>query len=371
MNGNINFAQIFVLAIVCVGLSCSKDISRRNFPAKDIIPSVSTHTLKIYGDRTPVRVLYLGCGHLAIQHDQEIVLIDPFFSTQGFTQTKIGSSVAAFKKYQDILKSHGMDLSETKSVWLAHTHYDHMMDLPLMLQDDLLPKEATIYGNEYGDDILNHFLGDHHYHTLTLNEVYHPENDTVSGKWFETTSSRIRVMPILSDHAPHYKVGPFPIHLMKGELNPDYFNENLKKAFDITKRNRWKEGTTYSFLVDVMRKDKVGFRLFIQTSGSHYPLGRPPAEALKERAVDVAFLCVASANYVKPYPVDILDTLKPKKTVFIHWEDFFRAPLDFEGARFVRLTNFRKLNRRMKRKGFELNKEEYVMPRPGTLLNIE
>jgi hypothetical protein len=120
-----------------------------------------------------------------------------------------------------------------------------------------------------------------------------------------------------------------------------------------------------------MEKDSIAFRFFIQTSGSHFPLGKPPEDLLKDRAVDVAFLCAASANFVKPYPVDILNTLKPKRTVFIHWEDFFREPLDFDGARFVRLTNFRKFNRRLKRNGYELNKENYVMPRPGTLITVK
>jgi hypothetical protein len=372
MHGNMNLAQkIIMMAIACAGFGCSKEISQRNFPAKEIIPSVNTHALKIYGDRSAVQVLYLGCGHLAIRYHEEIILIDPFFSTQGFTQTKIGSNPAAFEKYKSILRDHKMDLSRTQSVWLAHTHYDHMMDLPVMLKDNFLPKETVIYGNEYGDDILANFLTAHRYHTLLPNEIHDPERDTASGTWFESASSRIRVMPILSDHAPHYKIGPFPIHLMKGKLNSAYFAAHLQQEPDITKRSRWKEGTTYSFLVDFMEKDKVEFRMFIQTSGSHYPLGQPPAAVLKARGVDAVFLCVASANYVKPYPVEILDTLKPKKIIFIHWEDFFRKPLDFEGARFVRLTNFRKFNRRLKRNGFNLNGKDYVMPRPGTLLTIE
>lgn len=359
---------IFILSYAASG--CSKEISENNFPGYKIIPSLNTHQLTVYGDRNPVDVLYLGCGHLAVRYQQEVILIDPFFSTHGFLQKKVASKTNAFEKYQALLTSHGMDLSQTKSVWLAHTHYDHMMDVPLLLKKKILPENAVIYGNEFGNDILTNFVAPDQYHTLQPEEVYNPKTGKVKPKWIASSSANIRVMPILSDHAPHYKFGPFPIHLMKGNLKPHYFPTHLKDEQDVTKRGRWKEGCTYSFLIDFMEKDAITFRLFVQTSGSHYPLGRPPADVVKARAVDVALLCVASANYVKPYPIDILDTLKPRKVVFIHWEDFFRKPLDFEGARLVRFTNFRKLHRRLKRNGYEPNQKDYVMPRPGTLLTI-
>jgi hypothetical protein len=354
---------------IFTAFGCAKKITHRNFPHEEIIPSTNTHLLTIYNNRTPAEVLYLGCGHLAIRFHNEIILIDPFFSTSGFTDTQVASNTAAFEKYKTILATHRMDLSETKSIWIAHTHYDHMMDLPLMLRKNVLPKETVIHGNAFGDDILKNFISAGQYHSLEASEVYDPEKTDNKGTWFNTSSS-IRVMPIRSDHAPHYKLLGIPFHLMKGELKPDYFESALKEEYDKTKRSCWREGTTYSFLVDFMEKDSIVFRFFIQTSGSHFPLGRPPEELLKDRPVDVAFLCAASANFVKPYPVDILNMLKPKRTVFIHWEDFFREPLDFDGARFVRLSNFRKLNRRLKRNGYALNKENYVMPRPGTLITV-
>jgi hypothetical protein len=361
------FFGCFALALFFLTTGCSKKINHRTFPASEIIPSANTHPLDIDGKKEPVQILYLGCGHLAIRFHQEIILIDPFFSTQGFTKSKISSDSIAFKKYKKILATHAFGLSTTKSLWIAHTHYDHMMDIPLLLKTGTVPSAAAIYGNAFGDDILKNFITTQ-YHPLDTSEVYDPENST-GGKWFNASSS-IRVLPIRSDHAPHYKFLGIPIHLMLGDINPLYFESSLKEPYDKTKRNNWKEGVTYSYLIDFMHDERIDTRIFVQTSGSHFPLGMPPAEELKKRQVDVAFLCVASANYVKPYPIQVMDTLKAQKTIFIHWEDFFRDPLDFN-ARFVRFSNFRKLHRRLAKSGYPITKDRYVMPRPGTLLTIQ
>jgi hypothetical protein len=356
------------LLLAIIFAACSKKINHRNFPAAEIIPSANKHILDIMHTGEPVQVAYLGCGHLAIQYQNEVILIDPFFSTQGFTKTKIQTDAAAFKKYKTLLKENGFDLSKTKSVWVAHTHYDHMMDLPIMLSTQAIPNGAAIYGNSFGDDILGNFISGQ-YHALEPSEVYDPGKNA-AGKWFEAAPA-VRVLPILSDHAPHYKFLGIPIHLMQGNVDASYFHSTLKEAGSKTKRGRWKEGTTYSYLIDFLDGETIATRIFVQTSGSHFPLGKPPVEELKKRKVDVAFLCTASAAYVKPYPIEILNVLKPQKTVFIHWEDFFRKPLDFDGARFVRFSNFRKLNRTLENGGYDLNPKDYVMPRPGTFLSIE
>jgi hypothetical protein len=361
---------VLICSLSALILSCSRAITSRSLPFEPIIPTLATHEWNIHGSKEPLKILYLGCGHLVLQYNKECIVIDPFFSTQGIMRRRIHSDTTAFEKYKSILEQHQVTLSGTNSIWIAHTHYDHMMDVPLMLEKQMISKEVTIYGNEFGDDILTNFVDTNQYHALAPAETYNPNKAAVVPSWLMASPS-IRVMPILSDHAPHYKIGPIRFHLMRGPLRKNYFSDHFKKAADPTKRNQWKEGYTYSFLVDIMKGDEIAFRLFIQTSSSDYPLGRPPLEVLAKRHVDVAFLCAASANFVKPYPVQILQDVKPAKVVFIHWEDFFRKPLDFDGARLVRATNFRKLNRTLIQHNLKPSTANYLMPRPGTMITIK
>jgi len=353
---------------ILILLGCARPIS--HFPSNEIIPSTPQHQLNLNGQGSPIKMLYMGCGHLIIEYNGEMIVTDPYFSIQSLAiGKKIKTNTADFEKYKAILAQHAVDLTKAKSVWLAHTHYDHMMDIPLLLNQNMLPKNATIYGNEFGDDILQNFITPTQYQTLLPTEVQNPKGNTPPIHWFDSTSS-IRVLPIVSDHAPHAEILGIPIHMMKGKLKDNYFRDNFKTAEAKTKKGQWREGCVYSFLVDFVKNNKIEYRMFIQTSASHYPLGQPPKQLLADKPVDVAVLCLASSNYVKPYPVQLLKELAPKKVVFIHWEDFF-IRTEFNKTKLVRLTNFRKLDNRLRKAGLVPNKENYVMPRPGTMVRID
>ncbi len=364
-----------VLAILLLATACVKTIPEKGFP-RTIIPPIDQFTFHIQHSPDSIRVLYLGCGHLVICYRQENIVIDPFFSTHGFTQNKLFSDSIAFQKYENILLKQRVNLNDTKSVWIAHSHYDHMSDLPLLLEKKRIESTTPIYGNEYGALILQNFLMAQQYHPLTKEVTYNPEQPTPVS--FINASPSISVLPIRSDHAPHYKIFGIPIHLMKGKLKSNYFKKKFIHATDTTSRGQWKEGDTYSYLIDFKTNNHIDYRLFIQTSASHYPLGRPPLDMLRERPVDVAFLCAASSDYVKKkYPVNILRDLFPNhpakaaNVVWIHWEDFFGEPLAFEKARLVRMTNFKGLGKRLYKAGFAPDSTHQVMPRPGTVVTIK
>ncbi len=364
-----------ILTITLLTTACAKTIPEKGFP-RTIIPSVDQFTFHIQHSPDSIRVLYLGCGHLIICYRQENIVIDPFFSTHGFTKSKLFSDTIAFQKYENILHKQRVNLNDTKSVWIAHTHYDHMSDLPLLLEKKQINSTTPIYGNEYGASILQNFITPQQYHPLTKELTYNPEQpNSVS---FMNASPSISVLPIRSDHAPHYKIFGLQIHLMTGKLKANYFKQKFIHATDTTSRGQWKEGCTYSYLIDFKTNDHIDYRLFIQTSASHYPLGRPPLDVLRERPVDVAFLCAASSDYVKKkYPIHILRDLFPNhptkkaNVVWIHWEDFFGKPLAFEKARLVRMTNFKGLGKRLRKAGFTPDSTHQVMPRPGTVVTIK
>ena len=346
---------------------CAKTIPQTRFP-KTIIPSENKHVLHVNTSNDPLEVLYLGCGHLIMQYKGENIMLDPFFSTHKLLDGSLQSDSGAFKKYKTTLASHNIDMKQIKSVWLAHKHYDHVLDLPKLLEENLILPAATIYGSNLGDTILYNFLSERNYNTLTRAETYQPGENAIPE--FQSAAKDIRILPIRSNHAPHFKLLGIPIHLMKGNIKAGYFR-NFRSADQITKRKQWKEGCTYAYLIDFMEGQKIGYRLYVQTSASHYPMGKPPMTLLKERGVDAAFLCVASSNYVKrKYPKRILTDLNPKKIVWIHWEDFFGSALEFKDARPVRLTNFRGLARRLRKAGFPATPDNHVMPRPGTMITV-
>ena len=327
------------------------------------------HHLAINHQGSPIKKLYMGCGHLIIEYNGEMIITDPYFSIQPFSLTKkIKTNLVDYEKYKATLTQHSVDLTKAKSVWLAHTHYDHMMDIPLLLSQNKLTKKAIIYGNEFGDDILQNFVTPQQYYTILPKEMFIPGKAN-STHWFDSTAS-IRVLPIFSDHAPHMKILGMNIHLMQGKLKGNYFRDYLTTPEAKTNKNQWREGTVYSFLVDFVKANKIEYRIFIQTSASHYPLGSPPLSLPGNKPVDVAVLCLASSNTVKPYPTEILQQLNPKKVVFIHWEDFFISST-FNHYKLVRLTNFKKIDKRLRKSKLALDPANYVMPQPGTMITID
>lgn len=149
--------HLLLYLLISLLIGCAHSISR--FPSNHIIPDNHEHTLTISGSGSPIKMLYMGCGHLIIEYNEEIIMTDPYFSIQPFSPfKKIKTNAVDFEEYRATLAQHSVDLTKTKSIWLAHTHYDHMMDIPFLLQQNMLTQNVTLYGNEFGDNILQNFL---------------------------------------------------------------------------------------------------------------------------------------------------------------------------------------------------------------------
>jgi hypothetical protein len=110
-------------------------------------------------------------------------------------------------------------------------------------------------------------------------------------------------------------------------------------------------GPVYAYLIEVL--DAGGrpvFRIFYQDAAAPRAYESLPA-ARRADAVDVAIITVGNFRGrlfgVRDYPHALLDSLKPRRVVLGHWENFFRAP--FEPLRVVPLTNTGELVRRVER----------------------
>jgi hypothetical protein len=292
-----------------------------------------------------VTAQYLGCGGLYLQQDGSGIMIDPFFSSQGLW--KLGTSVLSKDArkcniksdrkmvefgLQAIEKETGSLSDQVEAIFTAHSHYDHLMDVPAVFSR--LQKKPMIYVSRSGQAICSNVIDPAH---RTVLEEHMTTQDMVRPPIVVTTKTgrKINVYPILADHNPHLK----NIKAFAGSTTRPlkYFT----KPYDKTRANDWLEGSTFSFVIDYLgAADAIELRLFVQSSSCNPPAGIPPLALRQLKKVDVAFLGVASYEASPDYPKELLSLLTPGKVVWIHWEDFFRSYS--KDPKTVRATNVRR-----------------------------
>ena len=277
-------------------------------------------------------------------------------------------------------KAAGIDYSKTAAVLVSHSHYDHLEDLPVMLKRDLINQSAKIIGSPTSKCILQPFLKQHPFEDPEL-KLHHPVSDQEHniGTWINLDSNT-KLLVIRSNHAPHYYCG---IHLMRcdSSMNCCVSPHGSGDDADLqkTKADNWKEGSTYSFLIDHIQQGDT-FRIFIQTSSSQQPYGLPPLELVKQHKINLAVICMASYKYVSDYPDVLLKALHADKTMIVHWENFMRAFVK-GNVKSVRLTNPKKFYEKLKHihqdtqsgndATWETLKPIYKMPDPGVTITVK
>jgi Beta-lactamase superfamily domain len=353
---------VLLLVVVLFCSSCAKNISGF-YP--EIIPRKTTANLAVNPNgKSTVSLTYLGAGDMIIEKDGEAILTDPFFSNQKFL--KMIGKVQTRDDMYDLWKSRveaQASKSSVRAALVSHTHYDHVMDLPTLLQSNYFSKMEAVYGNSYLPQMMVNFNKDGvRIEGLSNEQIFQPaiSNDNAY-QWIQV-SPKIRFLAIESNHAPHTKRKLY----QSKPLDAEYFKNALIWPNSRIKTRKWTVGTTYAFLVDFIQKDTL--RMYIQTSASQYPYGAPPKDELKKKKIDVAVLCYASTNNVKDYPKAIVKDINPSKMIIVHWEDFFRDSKTDEDVLLVRKTNPKKARRRFDELGKK--KDFFMMPRPGTKIDI-
>lgn len=267
-------------------------------------------------------VKYLGCGGLSLVKAGEGILIDPFFSNQGigtlmistlFNKRKIASDPEMINMgLNSILEQDSLYSRHIKAIFVAHSHYDHLMDVPAVYA--ALEKKPDVYLNESGQNICSTVID---FDNIKLLEDIQTTNDCEGPPVW--VGEKIRVYPILAGHNPHTKHIKFFDGSVSFPIN--YFSDPYAE----TRANDWLEGNTYSFLIDYLgENNEIELRIFVQSSSCNPNAGIPPASLL-DRPVDVAFLGVASYEASPFYPETLISKIQPQKIVWVHWEDFFRS----------------------------------------------
>lgn len=370
MTAHLFFKATFgIILTILLFVYCSRKITTSR--GRPLLKLYDT-TIAISGNtQEEIKILYTGCGGLVISAVDQAVIVDPYYTSHNPLLAVAGSITQKPANTNWILSLVDAKMTSTtnvKAVLLSHSHFDHMEDLPWMLHNGLLPAKVSVLGSPTAREILDTLSA-----RITFyngDTLMHQQGAAASGTWLPLSNS-FSVLPIESSHAPHFICG---IHLMRccGATNCRPTVQGIGNSPQTTRGRDWKEGSVYSFLFKIKRGNRI-IRLFVQTSASQNPDGFPPPDELARDSIDLAVFCMASFRYVNNYPEAHLEALKPRKAMFIHWENFGKSMYVTE-PRSVPLTNPRKFYNKVKTfyrvVHLDQLRSRCLMPKPGVLTTV-
>ncbi len=259
----------------------------------------------------PVEVTFLRtAGVLFRRGERDVLMTAPFYSNPSLFRVLLGLPIQASpSRIRDQLPP----VSDAKAILVGHAHYDHLLDVPEIALHRA--QKAILYGSSTTTHLLAPFLPAQRLRSVDA-EVAGADH---MGEWIHIPDTRIRILPLRSQHAPHLlrRVKVF------GGSVPTPLQEPACNAY------HWREGQTLAYLIDFLSEDgeRVEYRIHYRDAASNEPYGQPPPLTGKDdHPVDLLVLCVASFDQVDDYPQWVIRNLKPRHILLSHWEDFFRPP---------------------------------------------
>lgn len=359
---------ILISCIISLFYSCSG--VRQASKLKQYIPinPITINLTESVADS--LKITYTGCGGFLIQQHSSALLIDPYFSNINplplilFKNLKTDTAVINefFMEHFDNSKdSNGI----IKAILVAHSHYDHLADVPSIYLQNCNRDSTEIIGSPTTKHILKSSEIKKDVTIIKVFEELNSEANLSKGyQWIYTRNNKIRILPIASEHAPHFCGIKF------------LSSEKLKKDVSEfpTKVTKFPEGENYNFIIDLLDDDhKVKLRIFSHAGAAcDSDIGLPHDSVLVERPIDVLLLCVANYDQVDNYPEEILKRLKPRLIIGNHWENFFRPyKANINKPATVPNTNVKKFITRVVKelKLLKLNDStKLLLPKPTTTI---
>jgi hypothetical protein len=267
----------------------------------------------------PVELTYLGVGGWLIRRGGDALLTAPLFSNPGLFHTGLATIAPDDERIDGSLAALGVDLADVSLILSGHGHYDHLMDVPRVMERHA-PRAVLLANRTAGHQIAAWGLADR---VIAVDDRAGDQES--AGEWIRRGD--IRVMALRSHHGPHFA----GITLYHGVRDRD-MEERPRTALD------WLDGPTFAYLVDFMEGDEVVFRLYYQDAVAAEPFGFVP-DGLAP--VDVAIVVPATYAEVSWQPEAVLGNVRPRHVLLGHWEDFFEPPLgEPEPVPFTRLGDF-------------------------------
>ena len=286
-----------------------------------VVRNINEQSL-VSGDKK-LDIQYLGVGGYLFQYGDDSIMTAPSFTNPSLINVTLPLPIETDTDLVDKLLP--MQAKQAEFILVGHAHYDHLMDVPYIMQQHM---PATIaVGSTTMTNIVTAVIDDARLLDIT---DYAAEGEQ-PGKWIYNRHNTIRFMPIKSDHAPHF----MGIKVMSGTYQTA-LTELPSTAYG------WKEGQTYAYVIDFLdNQQQPVYRIHYQDAASNSPDGLMPVMD-DTKAVDMAILCVAAFHQVDDYPEAILQQTQPKTIVLGHWEDFFgnnSADNQNKPVKGVRMTN--------------------------------
>lgn len=290
-----------------------KFILLANLSVANAADSVSEWPWVPQKDALPVKggaaIQYLGTGGIIVEVNGDAILADPFFSNPTISDLVFLKGLQPKKK---VIQKYLPDMTNVKGMLVGHGHYDHLMDVPVVAE--MMPSTAKVYGSDTAVHQIASAVDASQ--LVALNSGLSTFDDTDDIRWIDV-SQNVRVMPIESGHAPHvggYLFAGGEVKAKRSDLPKDVLD--------------WQCGKAIAYVIEWLGSDKVIFRALYISSAAGFPQGVPPKRYLKSleqsnQKFDVAILGVANFRSVDNYPQGLLDWLKPKAVVMVHWERFW------------------------------------------------
>ena len=306
------FKHITFSALALTLIACSSSV--KHLP---VYQTPDSEQIKEIMPPDGLSIQYLGVGGHLFRFGEDALMTAPSITNPHFLALGPFMPISADT---DLIDQYLPDVSDVESILVGHAHYDHLMDVPYVMQEKA--KNSHVYGSK----TMVHSIA-----PAIDKSRLHAMNDSMAildspGEWHYNKAKTIRFMAIKSTHAPHF----MGINIMTGSYDEDL--EDLPwHAFG------WKEGQTLAYLIDFLgAQEEILHRVFYQDSASQEPLGLIPNLIGKDRKqVDIAIITPASFNQVDNYPEGIMNDSKARHFILGHWEDFFGNQGD-EETRFVR-----------------------------------
>jgi len=368
--------QRFFLGLIflLIAQACSKNAS--NLFSKREIKDIKINSELIrkkdfiinYNERETAKSItlkYLGSGGYYLSNGRAAVIIDPFFSPYKMLPLALSKISTQPENVELGLADLKKELyNDVEAIFITHSHYDHLLDAPYVFNHYLDSGRSKIYGAASMISILSSVID-----TLHLTNIESSAgSERVMGEWIYVNGGSIRVMPVMTAHAPHYKK-LVSVSLYEGKAQPikKYTSDSTR-----THVTKWKSNRTFAYLIDFMKQGIPEFRIYLLSSASSPPDGFIHDNTLKEHKINLAILGAASFANVENYPQGIIQHLKPEKIIIAHWEDLFKPYLQ-DPPRLIRATNFKKLIPQINQvyPWMVEGEQQFYMPAPGVFVSLK
>lgn len=240
---------------------------------------------------------FFGVSTLLLDDGHDQILIDGFFSRPSLRQVITRPIQSDKLLLEQLVQCH--ELSRTQAILVSHSHYDHVLDVPALLE--MLPETAVVGSPS----------------TLNIARA----NPKVTPQQLQP------IKPGQVQQWGHFQTTAIPSqHTPPTAINDDLGEELLRPLTLPAKFSEFKEDGSFDYLIE-----HAGHKILVKTSTGFIP------DQFKNLQVDTLFLGIAqlsrqSSDYQQQYLTETLNMLKPKVVIPVHWDDFFqplKQPLQF------------------------------------------